>query len=57
MYVIRNRLKLSSDKAIFLFVNGKIMNNTCLIEQIYQTEKDQDQFLYVTYCSEKNVFG
>ena len=56
MYVIRKRIKMESNKALFLFINGKIINNTCFVEQVYQTEKNQDNFLYVTYCSE-NVFG
>ncbi len=56
LYVIRNRMKLSSEKAIFLFVGGKIPASTELILNIYSLHKDHDGFLYITYSGE-NVFG
>lgn len=56
IYVIRRRLNLSSEKAIFLFVNGNIPASSSLIYHHYSSCKDRDGFLYVTYSSE-NVFG
>ena len=56
IYVIRNRMKLPSEKAIFLFVGGKIPPSSELILNIYSLHKDQDGFLYITYSGE-NVFG
>lgn len=56
LYVIRNRMKLSAEKAIFLFVGGTIPTNSALISQIYSQYKDPDGFLYLTYSGE-NVFG
>lgn len=56
LYVIRKRLNLPSEKAIFLFVGNTIPSTTRLIQQVYQTHKDADNYLYITYDQE-NVFG
>lgn len=56
IYVIRQRMKLRPDEAIFLFINNKIMSTTSIIGQIYHEEKDPDGFLYIEYAKE-NVFG
>jgi GABA(A) receptor-associated protein len=56
IYVIRKRLKLPSEKAVFLFINGKIIRTSATVSEIYHTEKDFDNFLYITY-SDENVFG
>ena len=56
LYVIRNRMKLPAEKAIFLFVNGMIPPSSAFVSQIYANHKDVDGFLYITYSSE-NVFG
>ena len=55
-YVIRQRLQLKSNEAIFLFVNNHIISGTSLFTFIYETFKDSDGFLYITYDKE-NVFG
>jgi GABA(A) receptor-associated protein len=56
-YVIRKRIKLQPEKAIFLFVNGNTIPPTAaMINQIYKEYKDEDGFLYITYASE-NTFG
>ena len=56
IYVIRSRMKLPSEKAIFLFVNGSIPSSSELISLIYENNKDRDGFLYITYSGE-NTFG
>jgi GABA(A) receptor-associated protein len=56
MYVIRKRLLLPPDKAIFIFINGIIPSCSSTIINIYDMHKDSDGFLYVTYDDE-NVFG
>ncbi len=56
LYVIRNRMKLPSEKAIFLFIGGTIPASSELILNIYSRYKDSDGFLYITYSGE-NVFG
>ena len=55
-YVIRKRLKVNSEKAIFIFVNDKIPPTSSMISLIYDENKDKDGFLYVTYSGE-NTFG
>jgi len=56
VYVIRKRIKLSPEKAIFLFVNNKLPPVTALMSSVYHEDKDDDQFLYVKYSGE-NTFG
>ena len=56
MYVIRKRLKLDAEQAIFLFVDGNVPATASLISSVYDEHKDADGFLYMTYGSE-HVFG
>ena len=56
IYVIRKRLKLSAEKALFIFINNKIVANSKTLNEIYQEEKDEDNFLYMNYANE-NTFG
>ncbi len=56
LYVIRKRLKLPAEKAIFLFVDGKIPATTAMLNAIYEENQDRDGFLYMSY-SDENVFG
>lgn len=56
LYVIRHRLKLPSEKAIFLFASNLIVSGSANINEIYNLHADEDGFLYITYCLE-NVFG
>ncbi|KAF7138875.1 hypothetical protein RHSIM_Rhsim07G0107200 [Rhododendron simsii] len=65
VYVIRKRIKLSAEKAIFIFVDnvlpptGNLWDFAFLrtiMSAIYDEKKDQDGFLYVTYSGE-NTFG
>ena len=56
IYVIRKRIKLLPEEALFLFVNGQIATNGSSMNEIYQTHKDKDGFIYITYTSE-NTFG
>jgi GABA(A) receptor-associated protein len=57
VYVIRKRIKLQQEKAIFIFVNEKTLPPTAaLMSQVYKEHADQDGFLYVTYAGE-SIFG
>merc|ERR1712097_137173 len=57
VYVVRKRLRLPPEKAIFIFVDGRLPSNgAALMSQMYKDYKDQDGFLYVTYSGE-NTFG
>eukprot|EP00455_Lapot_gusevi_P002546 TRINITY_DN1102_c0_g1_i3.p2 TRINITY_DN1102_c0_g1~~TRINITY_DN1102_c0_g1_i3.p2 ORF type:complete len:122 (-),score=40.05 TRINITY_DN1102_c0_g1_i3:222-587(-) len=56
VYVIRKRIKLNPEKAIFIFVKNSLPNTAALMSTIYEEMKDQDGFLYVTYSGE-STFG
>jgi GABA(A) receptor-associated protein len=56
IYVIRIRLNISQDKALFLFIGNIIPSSTNSILSVYNKYKDTDKFLYVTYSFE-NTFG
>ena len=55
-YVIRKRMKLDSQKAMFLFVDGTLPNGAKQMSHVYAEHKDDDGFLYVMYAGE-NTFG
>jgi GABA(A) receptor-associated protein len=54
--IIRKRVRFPAEKALFMFINNKIYPITSLVGAIYDTNKDADGFLYVTYCQE-STFG
>jgi len=56
MWIIRKRIQLPSEKAIFLFVNKTIPQSSSTMGQIYTNFKDEDGFLYIAYSGE-NTFG
>ncbi|CAA0835923.1 Autophagy-related protein 8c [Striga hermonthica] len=56
VYVVRKRIKLSAEKAIFVFVNDTLPSTAALMSAIYDENKDEDGFLYMTYSGE-NTFG
>ncbi|CAK9173199.1 unnamed protein product [Ilex paraguariensis] len=56
VYVIRKRIKLSAEKAIFIFVDNALPPTGAIMSAIYEEQKDEDGFLYVTYSGE-NTFG
>tara|TARA_B100001094_G_C17545851_1_gene491340 strand:- start:176 stop:373 length:198 start_codon:yes stop_codon:yes gene_type:complete len=56
-YVIRKRIKLNPEKAIYMFVNDRyLMPSSAMIKEVYEKNKDEDGFLYVSFSSE-NTFG
>lgn len=56
VYVIRKRVKLRPDQAIFIFVNKVLPPTAALLLDVYEQNKDKDGFLYVTYSGE-STFG
>ena len=52
VYVIRKRVKLKPEDAIFIFINGTLPATTSLISQVYEEHKDEDNFLYVQISQE-----
>ena len=55
--IIRNKLKMEKESALFFLVNGKksLSGNDTMIN-IYNKYKDVDGFLYVAYAAEE-VWG
>ncbi|KAG6506090.1 hypothetical protein ZIOFF_031405 [Zingiber officinale] len=56
VYVVRKRIKLSAEKAIFIFVKNSLPPTAAMMSAIYEENKDEDGFLYMTYSGE-NTFG
>jgi GABA(A) receptor-associated protein len=56
IFVVRRRLELPSETALFLFVGGILPTTGMLIRELYALHKDPDGFLYVQYSGE-NTFG
>ncbi len=56
MSIVRNRIKLTSDEAIFLFVNNTLPSSSALMSQIYKEHADPCGFLFFVITSE-STFG
>ena len=60
MMVIRKRMELSQEKAIFLFVNGTVLDSLKTIGERYDeymsTHNQQDKYFYIDLYFE-NTFG
>ncbi|KAJ8754673.1 hypothetical protein K2173_010764 [Erythroxylum novogranatense] len=56
VFLIRKKIMLSAEKAIFIFINDILPPTSSIMAALYQEHKDEDGFLYVTYSGE-NTFG
>ncbi|KAH7817109.1 putative light chain 3 [Monocercomonoides exilis] len=60
VYVVRKRIKLSPEKAIFVFIDNSIPPTAAVLSTVYANYKakhpSDDGFLYVTYSGE-STFG
>ena len=56
VYVIRKRIDLAPEQAIFVFVNNTLPPTASPMCEIYNNSKDEDDFLYIEYTSE-STFG
>ena len=56
IYVVRKRLAMPPEKALFLFVNNTLPPTGALMRELYAQYADPDGFLYSTYGGE-NTFG
>mmetsp|Transcript_37721 Transcript_37721/g.43347 ORF Transcript_37721/g.43347 Transcript_37721/m.43347 type:complete len:118 (-) Transcript_37721:54-407(-) len=55
-YIIRKRIQLQDNEALYLFVNGKnLLKADSLMADIYENKRDADGFLYITYTEENTV--
>ena len=56
MHVIRSRMKMRSDQALFMFVDGDLPRTDAIMDEVYAQHQNDDGFLYVKYSGE-NTFG
>ncbi len=56
IYIIRRRLTLPSETAMFLFVGNTLPTTSTLMRELYGIHRDRDGFLYAQYSGE-NTFG
>ena len=56
IYIIRKKIQLPPEKAIFLFINNILHPISSLMSQVYEDNHDADGFLYIVYSGE-NTFG
>ena len=54
--VIRQRIQLESSQSLFITVNNRLCSGNHTLGEIYEENKDEDNFLYIVYTSE-NTFG
>ena len=55
VYVIRKRIELPPEKAIFVFIDNVLPPTASLMSAIYEEQKDDDGFLYITYSAENTL--
>ena len=56
-YVIRKRIELLPDQALFVFVNNTVLAPTRdLLSEVHKEHADEDGFLYMVYSGE-STFG
>ena len=56
IYVIRKKIKLSPEQAIFITINGELCPSNKTLQEIYEHYKNENGYLYIDYSSE-NTFG
>lgn len=56
LYIIRQKIKLEPEKAIFLFFGNHTVSTNMIMSEVYERYKDKDGILYVNYSTE-NTFG
>jgi GABA(A) receptor-associated protein len=56
IHVIRKRIRLPPERALYLIINNSIPSTSSIIGEIYPNNCNIDRFLYIRYTSE-NTFG
>jgi len=56
IFIIRRRLHLDSEIALFVYIGNTLPTTGTLLRELYRNHADSDGFLYLTYCGE-NTFG
>ncbi|KAL1465430.1 hypothetical protein WDU94_005006 [Cyamophila willieti] len=55
-FLIRKRVQLRPEDALFFFVNNVIPPTSATMGSLYQEHHEEDFFLYIAY-SDENVYG
>lgn len=55
-FLIRKRIHLRPEDALFFFVNNVIPPTSATMYNLYQEHRDEDFFLYIAY-SDESVYG
>jgi GABA(A) receptor-associated protein len=56
IYVVRKRMALAPELALFLFINNSLPPSSAILRELYVTHSDPDGFLYIEYSGE-STFG
>jgi GABA(A) receptor-associated protein len=57
LYVIRHRIKLKPEQALYIYFNNQLVNTSTTIKEVYNQHKNiEDDMLYCVYSTE-NTFG
>lgn len=56
VYILRKRINMSAEKAMFIFVENIIPQTSITLNVLYNQYAQDDKFLYITYTTE-NTFG
>lgn len=56
IFVIRRRIIIPPEKAMFLFINNSLPLTSSFISEVYANHRDTDGFLYC-FISGENTFG
>lgn len=57
LYLIRKRIKLGTEQALFIYVNGSLPPTSAAFSSVYAEHADEDGFLYVLYTGESSFGG
>ena len=56
IYVIRRKIEITSEKALFITINGELCPSNSTLEEIYNKHQNDDGYLYIDYSGE-HTFG
>lgn len=56
VYILRKRMKLDAEKALFLFVDNVLPTTSAHLFALYNEKRDRDGFLYIKVAGE-NTYG
>jgi GABA(A) receptor-associated protein len=58
LHVVRKRIDLGPEKALFLSVNGCMPSSSSTMKEVYNTNKEKDMFAYLLVSlHSENTFG